>query len=454
MSKRVLLIQPWIHDFSTYDLWIQPLGLLYLAGVLQEHAIEVNYIDCLNDRYDVRPDGRGKFVKTELPVPAPLKGIKRKYGRFGISLEEFRSKLSCLSRPDVILVTSGMTYWHPGVQETIHELRKFFPEVQIILGGIYATLMPEHARLHSGADVVINGQFENGIVELITGTPGRPYQSLNEYPYPAWNLTGQSAYRVVMTSRGCPYRCTFCASDILNAQRFTLRQIENVIEEISNYYYNSITNIVFYDDALLIKHRHHLETILHGLLARDIRVSFHTPNGLNAREIDPQLAELMFQSSFRTIRLSLESVNPEIQKVQGNNKVTNALFTRAIKNLYSAGYGAGDIECYLILGLPGQTPQDVRDSLAFVNDLGVIARLAVFSPIPGTPEAEAARKIIGDAFLHEPLLQNHSAFPLRDESMTEGQLQAIKHECNRNNEAIRKSAIAYCGSPSGRSLRG
>ena len=95
MKKRVLLVQPWIHDFSTYDLWIQPLGLLYLAGVLQENDFELDYIDCLNNRYDVRADGRGKFVKTEILVPDTLKGIKRKYGRFGISINDFRKKLEC-----------------------------------------------------------------------------------------------------------------------------------------------------------------------------------------------------------------------------------------------------------------------------------------------------------------------------------------------------------------------
>ncbi|MCI0615809.1 hypothetical protein L0244_22730, partial [bacterium] len=70
------------------------------------------------------------------------------------------------------------------------------------------------------------------------------------------------------------------------------------------------------------------------------------------------------------------------------------------------------------------------------SDLGVIARLAVFSPIPGTAEAEAARKIIGDAFLHEPLLQNHSTFPLKNSSMTDDELQQIKLECKRNNDRI------------------
>jgi radical SAM superfamily enzyme YgiQ (UPF0313 family) len=114
------------------------------------------------------------------------------------------------------------------------------------------------------------------------------------------------------------------------------------------------------------------------------------------------------------------------------------LFKRAIQNLYNAGYKPGDIECYLILGLPNQTPNDVRDSLRFVSDLGVIARLAVFSPIPGTAEAEAARKIIGDAFLHEPLLQNHSVFPLKNSSMTDDELQQIKLECKRNNDEINR----------------
>ncbi len=434
------MVQPWIHDFSAYDLWIQPLGLLYLAGVLEEHGVEIDYIDCLRNRCDIRPDGRAKFAKSDLPVPEVLKGIKRKYSRFGITPEDFRARLTSLAKPDLILVTSGMTYWYPGVQEAICEIRAFFPDVQIILGGIYATLMPEHARRHSGADLVITGQFENGIVEFITGSRGRTYDSLNDFPYPAWHLTGEQNYRVIMTSRGCPYRCTFCASDLLNAERFSLRTPDAVVKEIESYYQDNIMNIVFYDDALLIRHKHHLEPILRGLIERKINVSFHTPNGLNAREVDEQLAELMFQASFRTIRLSLESVNPEIQKVQSNNKVTNSLFVNAIQNLYRAGYKPGDIECYLILGLPGQSPKDVRESLAFVHDLGVITRLAVFSPIPGTVEAEAARKIIGDAFLHEPLLQNHSAFPLKDNSMSEDELQSIKLECQSYNESIRKPA--------------
>jgi molybdenum cofactor biosynthesis enzyme MoaA len=436
--QNVLLINPWIHDFSTYDLWIQPLGLLYLAGVLEENGFEVSYINCLDAHDQKKSDGRGKFTKQPLPTPEPLRGIRRQYGRYGIPPEEFRKKLSATPNPSAILVTSGMTYWYCGVQETIRELRTVFPHTRIFLGGIYATLMPQHAQQHSGADHVFTGQGENQIISLLTGTSSI-YSSIDHYPLPAWHLAGNIPYRVLYTSRGCPYRCTFCASDILNAEKFLQRSIESVVSEVKKYYFeDGIREFVFYDDALLINHRKRLQPILRTLNESGIQAHFHTPNGLNAREIDADLAERMYRSGFRTIRLSLESTDPELQKTKGNSKITNPEFERAIRNLYRAGYQEGDIECYLIMGLPEQTPTDVHNSLRFVSELGVIARLATFSPIPGTAEAKAADRFIGDIYVQEPLLQNHSYFPLKNNSMTDDELQAIKDQCSANNHNLRR----------------
>ena len=441
---RVLLVRPWIHDFSAYDLWIQPLGLLYLAGVLEQSGFDLDYIDCLQNRYEVKPDGRAKFVKQIIPTPPPIRNTERFYGRFGISPEQFRKRLETLEKPDAILVTSGMTYWYPGVQETIRYLKEVYRDTVVLLGGVYATLMPEHARKQSGADVVASGECESRIVSLLTsGRQSKTFADVNQFPYPAWQLTGENRYRILYTSRGCPYRCTFCASDILNAQKFQQRCTNSVLEEVKKYYYEDhIRHFVFYDDALLIHHRKHLQPLLRAMLENSLNAKFHTPNGLNAREISDELAELMHASGFQTIRLSLESTNPEIQKRQGNNKINNHLFERAVQNLYRAGYGPGDLECYLIQGLPGQTLEDVRNSLRFVADLGVIARLATFSPIPGTPEAAVAREQIGDEFLLEPLLQNHSVFPLRSTSVTPEDLQEIKHECNAANDRNRKTGTA------------
>ena len=106
-----------------------------------------------------------------------MQGITRRYGRYGISEAAFRARLAQVPTPAAILVTSLMTYWHPGVAAAIRLARERFPDVPVILGGIYATLCPEHARQHSGADRVIVGPGEAaifGILEEITGcSPAR-----------------------------------------------------------------------------------------------------------------------------------------------------------------------------------------------------------------------------------------------------------------------------------------
>ncbi len=68
-----------------------------------------------------------------------------------------------MPRPDAVLVTSLMTYWYPGVTAAIRLVREYFPGVPVILGGIYASLCPDHARSHSGADLVLTGPWETGL---------------------------------------------------------------------------------------------------------------------------------------------------------------------------------------------------------------------------------------------------------------------------------------------------
>ena len=72
-----------------------------------------------------------------------------------------------MGRPDLILVTSLMTYWYPGVQETIQELKSRLPDVPVVLGGVYASLCFDHAKQHSGADRVVRGPGEEGLLDLV-----------------------------------------------------------------------------------------------------------------------------------------------------------------------------------------------------------------------------------------------------------------------------------------------
>ena len=119
-SVRILLVNPWIHDFAAYDVWAKPLGLLTLGAILRDHGYRVNYVDCL-DRFHprTRPGdplarcGRGPFLKETLPPPEPLAHIGRNWSRYGIPPEWLREDLARLPEPDLILVTSLMTYWYP-----------------------------------------------------------------------------------------------------------------------------------------------------------------------------------------------------------------------------------------------------------------------------------------------------------------------------------------------------
>ena len=87
MKRNVLLINPWIYDFAAYDLWIKPIGLLYIASVLRNNGYIVQFLDCLNSAHpelkndlqvrlsDNRISGHGKFAKESISKPVPLKGI-------------------------------------------------------------------------------------------------------------------------------------------------------------------------------------------------------------------------------------------------------------------------------------------------------------------------------------------------------------------------------------------
>ena len=121
-SPHILCINPWIHDFAAFDFWAKPLGLLTIAAILRERGLTISFIDCL-DRFHpmetgklkVLWDGRGPFRKTEIDPLKGLEGTGKKFSRYGIKPEWFAADLKKLKKPDLIFVTSLMTYWASGV---------------------------------------------------------------------------------------------------------------------------------------------------------------------------------------------------------------------------------------------------------------------------------------------------------------------------------------------------
>lgn len=457
-TPRILLVNPWIHDFAAFDAWSKPLGLLYIASVLRAEGFSVRLIDCLDWRHpSLHPgpkrlkNGSGHYRKTEISKPPSLGHVPRKYSRYGIDPLDFRRDLLNCKKPDAVFITSMMTYWYPGVFEAIDIIKKCLPGIPVVLGGIYATLCPDHALKLSGADLVVTGDVLsmaparthqaciNGrrfrtpsnlqnILEKVLDvavTFSKHYYNLETLPYPAYDLLPDPDQVSLITSRGCPYSCVYCASAYLQ-KTFETRNPHAVVDEIA--FWNErlgIRSFSFYDDALLVDSQNRVVPMLEEIIRRNLDCAFHCPNGLHIREINPKTASLLYRAGFRTLRFGLETAETADQ-IESGGKVCNEETVQAVRYLLEAGYRGEDIGMYLLCGLPGQEASRVMASIDFVASLGVCPVITEYSPIPRTslwPDAVAASNLDLEK---EPLFHNNTLLPCGGATMSIGARQDVK----------------------------
>ena len=437
-TPHILLVNPWIDDFAAYDVWAQPMGLLMLAGLLRKQGYRLSYLDCL-DRFHPRAPrsdpfarhGRGPYFKTPQPAPPGLEDIPRRFSRYGLHEAWLHEDLGRQPAPDLILVTSMMTYWYPGVQATIAVLRKAHPTVPIILGGIYATLCRAHAEQTSGADHVVPGAIDGRLLDVIdrfTGYTSRSAVDLNDVdatPYPAWDLRRRINYLPILTSLGCPFDCAYCASRFLQP-RCRKRQPQAVIDEILFWHRSSgVRDFVIYDDAFLVDAESHAGPILEGLIRSGAQLRFHTPNALHIRGLSPSIADLLARAGFYTVRLGLETTVRNDRETY-DRKVNLDDFVTAAGCLRNAGFTPQEVGAYLLIGLPGQSIDTVIKSIQLVKTQRIRPILAYYTPIPHTrlwAEAVAASRYDLEA---DPVFSNNAIFPCQSESFSWENLSQLK----------------------------
>lgn len=430
----ILCVNPWIDDFTAYDLWAKPLGLIEIASWLKQNGFDVAVADLLYQHYpelsqkaSVKMTGRGNYLRREIPRPELLKhvSIPRKFYQYGMSKEDASALLSRYPRPRLILLTSMMTYWYSGLRATVDFLKKTYPEVPVIGGGIYTRLCRNHA-LRVFDDIEIAPQetysFLRERVRESTGhaplIPSGPFSISPDYTY-----YPSLPYIPLRFTRGCPYRCRYCAGPLLEP-RYIESRLEKIKLEFEYGYKKGIKDFVFYDDALLFSKERLLHPFLKWIEQQGMKARFHTPNGLHVALFDEKTLALMRAAGEWEFRFGVETLIKN-QRQPLDVKTDWHDLQQLAALLLKEEFNLEHVRIYLLAGLPGQPRMEVEESIKMVKGLGLRPIPNEYSPIPGTPLFNnAVKSSVYD--LQEPLFQNKSIVPCSWEEQTWRDVQELK----------------------------
>ncbi len=447
MSTRAFVVNPWVTDFKLYDEWMHPLGLYFLISLLEYNGFEVSFFNCLTRDSSTKKKrfSTGDFGRREFPKPALYHAVKRQYKLYGQSQNAFEYFLSSSKRPDVIFLGSHMTYWLPGLVETVRVIRLHYPEIPVVAGGTAVRLAPQVVR-SALPDVYC---FDGSLFDEPSIRRSR-IPLFSQLQSAAWTPSFLEAFKhypslhhgPVLTSMGCPLSCSYCASGVL-FQGLHRRRYDDVLSEIDYCRtHHHVEDFALFDDALLFDASGHCMPLLMEIARRGMIARFHTPNGLHAQWFTPKLAELMARCGFRTIRFGYESGQLRHRRDIGS-KTSKTQLGRAVSLALRSGFDCRDVGVYVMAGLPGQIPADVEREIDFIASLSVKPRPVFISPVPHTRlfhyYAGAYPLITTD-----PLLQNDSFFITQLPGWDAIAVQQIVDRAKRHN--CRLDAHSRCAS--------
>ncbi len=307
----------------------------------------------------------------------------------------------------------------PQVKNLLETVKNHDPEVTTIIGGAHPTAAPAQCLVQFGPellDFVIAGEAERGFPLLLAvleagqvtfeEIPGLGWREgegvrLNEPEFledldslgmPAWDLISPENYPFsphgvvcmnqpvapVMATRGCPYLCTFCSTA---GQPFRKRSAGLFLEEVQLLYQtHGIREFHMVDDNFTMD-MDYARDLLEGLIRLDLKASWSTPNGVRLERLDREIIELMKKAGFYSIAVGIESGSDRIRKLIRKGSTTDEV-RRKIRMVRDAG--GIDITGFFMLGIPGETREDIEATLRFSRELPLHrAAFHSFLPLPG-----------------------------------------------------------------------
>jgi anaerobic magnesium-protoporphyrin IX monomethyl ester cyclase len=372
-AKVALVNPPQLKGVFHHQLYV-PIGLAYLAAVMEKNGHELAVIDC----------------------PA-----------LGMDEDQLKRKLDAF-KPDLIGVTS-MT---PTIQSTLQSTRvakEACPDATVVIGGPHATFMDKQILTdEASVDIVVRGEGERTLLELAQGdsrkfqdiagitfrkgketiqTPNRlAIQNLDELPYPAYSQFALDKYLLygklflpVITSRGCPFQCAFCTTSRILGKEYRARSPKNIVDELEHiknvYHADSFT---FYDDTLTLD-KGRIFKICDEIKARRINIPWDCQTRVDqiSKEILTKMKETNCQQVFFGVESGCQTILDAV-----NKRTTVEQNEKAIRMAKEAGLF---VSISIILGYPGETPDMLKQTLEFIRRAEPDdVYLCIATPYPGT----------------------------------------------------------------------
>jgi len=420
----ILLIQPPVQDFYiTYKRTI-PYGLACISAALVQSGFSVSVFDALATKRS-----------REMAWPQEMAYLKPYYGRpdqspfalfhrfrhFGYSFE-YIGKIARESGAFLVGVSALFTPYIDCARQTALVVKKWLPDCKIVMGGHHPTVMPSDMMACEAVDFVIRGEGEaampllaqalkNGLpLETIPGIvfrkpDGSIYRTapalMNDpdaFPPPLlrhikhrFYQRGKRRSTVIVTSRGCPFTCTYCCTGKNSFLRFRQKRVASVIKEIENAVLNYDARFIDFEDENLSLNKQWFITLLNALTHRfhQYHLELRAMNGLFPPSLDKDVIQAMQRAGFKTLNLGLCTTNKaQLRRFQRPD--VSAAFDRALNLAESYNLRA---VAYVIGGAPHQNAFDTVADLIYLAKRRVLAGLSIFYPAPGSRDFELTRDL-------------------------------------------------------------
>ena len=356
-------------------------------------------------------DTRLDFADQETKYKQYLKELRQKKHHYWALLQAELERF----RPQYI----GITFWTTSIGASIKtaELcRQQCPTAKIIAGGPHVTLMPDDIKQIESIDIAVIGEGEQALLDIVNDKPlkeidgifyrspkkinetrQRPFiEDLDSLGIPDRSLLiNQKSYRVedfglIITSRGCPYSCAYCATAIWR-RRVRYRSIDAIIDEIK-LVKNAYGTLYFTikDDSFTID-KNRVSEFCKKLKRKNLNIFWEC--NTNLVNIEEKLLTEMKDAGCIAIKIGIESGSDKIHKII-NKKLTNAFIMQRWKDIRRVNI---HITCYFMMGIPGETAEDILKTLQIADQLKPdYASYSIYEIFPSTR-------------LHQLGINNHTA---------------------------------------------